>query len=258
MRGINETATNAPLIERLKDLAEKSIFWDHHSPGTRDQRRRARENFEYFVEQVYGVTQTEEIWNEHTIIERCKMFIGAVPQWAKGKINIQIKVGSLYHIKNALYWWAVRFIPSFSTIHLRWHTQITAHIHLTAEEYQLPTECYEKNNLTEAELMLFYDAVSNMAGDAMNWKQHALAWSLVWCTGVRPGSITVAVGYHKGASLGFEGSGHERQEDETLRWRDIEWIRYPHGIGALITYRFIKGYRSTYARNNDQGQLQSN
>ena len=252
-RSMDKVLANTQLIEQLKVIAQDSTFFDHQSPAVRYRRKTTRENFEYFVSTLYGVNSTEAIWNDDTIIDRCKIFIGAIPQWAHGKLHTVVKTCSLWHAKDALYWWAVRLIPRFPIMHARWHQELVAHIHLTAITFSLSTESYEKNNLTESELTMFYEAIANMYGDTRNWKQHCIAWSLVWCTAVRPGSITVCKGYEKGASQGTSNGESKRKEDETLRWRDITWVRYPHGIGANITYHYLKGHRNPYTQKLVEG-----
>jgi hypothetical protein len=48
------------------------------------------------------------------------------------------------------------FLPVKDTKDLRLHTQLIAHIHLTAENYQPPIKSDEKNNLIGAKLTIFY------------------------------------------------------------------------------------------------------
>ncbi|KAF2098686.1 hypothetical protein NA57DRAFT_56333 [Rhizodiscina lignyota] len=72
--------------------------------------------------------------------------------------------------------------------------------------------------------------------------------------GVQPGSFTVAPGYAKGDSLGEPGC--YREQDETLRWEDVEFVRNPTGIGVDIKFRLMKGHRNPYARNHRDGTKQ--
>lgn len=193
------------------------------------------------------VTDVNDIWNLSTIIERSKLYIGALPHFAKGRFGT-ITAHPLWHAKNALYWWAMRLIPNFPSIFGKWHSELTAHIHLVAIQFELETRKYEKYNLTDSELSLFYDAILNSNEDVENLKQHFVAWLLAYFTAVRPGSMTVCKGYEKGASLGLSEDRKTRPEHETLLWSDLKWVRYPHGIGVNVTFRFLKNSRNAYTR----------
>ena len=45
----------------------------------------------------------------------------------------------------------------------------------------------------------------------------------------------------EGASL--DATGMVREEDETLCWQEVPFIRSPNGIGVKISFRFSKGNR---------------
>jgi hypothetical protein len=77
---------------------------------------------------------------------------------------------------------------------------------------------------------LFYQALSKYTRGRDNWKQNYLMWVLMYLTGIRPGSITVAVGYEEGATLGDGREGAARAQDETFRWSDCEFRRTDDGI----------------------------
>jgi hypothetical protein len=148
----------------------------------------------------------------------------------------------------------MRLIPNFINIFGKWHSELTAHIHLVAIDFELSACKYEKHNLTDSELSLFYDGILNSDEDVDNLKQHFVAWLLTYFTAVRPGSMTVCKGYEKGASYGLQDDRRTRPDDETLRWSDLKWVRYPHGIGVNITFRFLKNARNPYSQKNVTGK----
>lgn len=84
-------------------------------------------------------------------------------------------------------------------------------------------------------------------------RQHLADFRQVYITGVRPGSFTVCPGYEKGADL---GQGLKRPEDETLRWSDIAFFRYPDkdGIAARVTFKFLKNQRNPYTNHMIEGK----
>jgi hypothetical protein len=201
------------------------------------------------------VSKIEDIWNTATFIERSKAYVSVIPHFAKGRFG-KITAEPLWHAKYALYWWAMRLVPNFVSIYGKWHADLTAWIHLIAITNELATTKYQKNNLTDSELSLFYDAIMKKTsdiGNIDNIKQHFVAWLLAYFTAVRPGSMTVCKGYEKGASLGLH-DGKTRPEDETLRWSDLKWVRYPHGVGVNITFRFLKNARNPYGSKRVMGK----
>jgi hypothetical protein len=60
-------------------------------------------------------------------------------------------------------------------------------------------------------------------------------------------SMTICKGYEKDASFGTYDDQKTRPEDETLRWLDLKWVRYPHGIGVNITFCFLESQRNPYS-----------
>lgn len=263
--GINKALKDRDLIERLRTLNEESKLFDYHGPAVRQRRTMTKANFDYIMKEEYNsmfdpliqrscvaltaflVTEEHDIWSLTTIIERSKIYIGLIPNFAKGRFGT-ITAKPLWHAKHALYWWAIRLIPDFINIFGKWHSELTAHIHLVSIEFELQTVKYEKYNLTDSELNLFYDVISKSDDDIDNRKQHFVAWLLAYFTAVRPGSITVCKGYEKGASYGLQDDRKTRPEDETLRWSDLKWVRYPHGLGVNITYRFLKNARNPHSQ----------
>jgi hypothetical protein len=85
---------------------------------------------------------------------------------------------------------------------LRWHEEITRHIHSVAIKEALGSYHYQKNNLTDGELQLIFNFIMEQRYGVENLKQHWAAMLLSWTTAARPGSFTVAQGYQKGAPLG--------------------------------------------------------
>jgi len=74
----------------------------------------------------------DAMWNADTFTERtCDMLAIAAVE-LKGNIGSKPRADGLYQIKDGLYWWAVRFIPKFSTIFGGWHNTVTATIHKIA------------------------------------------------------------------------------------------------------------------------------
>jgi hypothetical protein len=258
-RGIDNVIADRSALESLKKQAADSEYFDFSSPSVRKRREAVRANFEYFVQQGLNITEESEIWTADTFIERCKVFIGSIPSWSEGRLGISIKAGPLWHAKEGLYWWAVRLIPSFTSMFSQWHSELTSHIHLVATQYGLESSFREKNDLGEPELLLFFQQITQMTSDIADWKQHMLAWLLVFVTAVRPGSFTICPGYEAGTILGLadDPNARVRDEDETLRWRDVEFVRYKHGIGANVTYRYLKNHRNPYTRKLVEGEYVS-
>lgn len=139
-----------------------------------------------------------------------------IPNLAKGRFG-NITASPLWHAKYALQWWAARLVPNFATVFSKLDAETTAHIHLICIQFDLESRKYEKHNLTDSELSLFYDTILKSDTDVDNAKQHFVAWLLAYFTAVRPGSITVCKGYEKGASLRLQDDRKTRPDDETLR-----------------------------------------
>jgi hypothetical protein len=192
----------------------------------------------------------EQTWNQDTILERTKDVIFTYAGVSKGVISAKPKAGVLFKLKDGIYWWASRFIPSFFHNFAMWHAYSTAAIHKAAIEQNFETGWLEKNNLTDAELDLFWYQLQRKSMANMNiedWRQHFVAWVLVWVTSMRPGSFTVADGYEAGALITV---GRFQEVSETLRWRDLVFFRVPEakggGIGVRITWLYMKGYRNPH------------
>jgi hypothetical protein len=165
--------------------------------------------------------------------------------FCKGRLNEKIKASSLWSAKHSLYWWAVRFIPKFSTIYHDWHNSLTAHIHYVAVTEHLSTAHYEKNSLSDVELGLIFRYIMQQDYGVDNYKQHYAAMLLAWTTAARPGTFTVCRGYARGEETGVQGL--VRETDETLFWKDITFFRWEAAIAASATFRFHKGYRNPHA-----------
>lgn len=202
--------------------------------------------------------RTEEIWDTATFIERSKAYIGTIPQFVKGRFR-NITALPQRHAKNALHWLALRHVPNFASISSQWSSELTAYIHFIAKQFDdLQPSRYDRHKLTDSELSLFYEAIiENADEDIDNTKQHFVAWLLAYFTAVRPGSMTVCNDYGKGARFGSIDNGKERPADETLRWSDLKWVRYPRGIGVNITFRFLKSQRDPYSEHQAIGQCSS-
>lgn len=207
-------------LPQIREVNKGALYFDHSSPNTRKRRAVARHMFEEYVKtrERNPNMKPREIWNKKTIITYSRELI---PVLAKeldtGKLstNKKPKAGALYTQKFGMYWWLVRMIPDFHTIYQRWHLVINAVIHKAALDYNFETGFREKNELTDVELTLFWQHLQKIEIGTENWKQHYLAWILMWVTSVRPGSFTVCYGYEKGSTS--SSTGNIRSIDETLR-----------------------------------------
>jgi hypothetical protein len=225
---------------------ESKIFHDDASAGVRNVRTRTRARFEEWIEVEHGREMTaEEIWNAETIVERTKMFLAGMIDLCQGRFGEKIKASSLWLAKHCIYWYAVRYIRTFSTIYHQWHNEVSSHIHYIAVKEQLSTVSYEKNSLSDLELGLIFQQIMQEEYSVPNFKQHYAAMLLAWTTAARPGTFTVCRGYEKGAETGVEGI--LLQKDETLYWKDVKFFRFDGAIAASTTFRFHKGYRNLYA-----------
>jgi hypothetical protein len=95
-------------------------------------------------------------------------------------------------------------------------------IHLVATHHELPSESWQKNVLTDAELSLMYQVVTQATTSVDNLQQHYNLWVLAWGTGARPGSLVLAEGYGRNDK---KNDGTLRSTDATLRWSDVEFFR---------------------------------
>jgi len=252
--GIAAVTADKVQMEEIAANAEKSTWFDASSVETRKARERVRANFEQCINDAYDLHTDEEIWAPETFIKFTKEFLEIMLIVIPGKIGTKLRASTLYSYKNALCWWAVRYIEGFARISVNWHKLVTAHIHFLGHEHSMEQGTRPKNNLTDTELMLFYHQLFQFHQGMENWKQNYLAWVLVYTTGVRPGSFTVAKGYEKGADLGVNGL--IRQEDETLRWKDVSFFRFPgtEGIAVRITFKYIKGHRDPFSNSSGDGR----
>jgi hypothetical protein len=195
------------------------------------------------------VSEIPDIWNSTTITDRTKQFLGGMAVTSTGLFQRKIKATSLWLAKHCIYWWAVRFIPDFSTVYHEWHARTVAHVHYIAIKEGLSTDFHEKNNLTDTELSLFYQHVMLLQYGVDNAKQHFTAMLLAWTTSARPGTFTVAKGYEKGAEMGVPG--RVRKDSQTLYWKDIVFRRHvDRTIWVVVTLRYHKGYRNPHTETN--------
>lgn len=92
-----------------------------------------------------------------------------------------------------------------------------------------------------------------------NWKQHFVAWLLVRVTSSRPGSFTPAYGYEAGSSV---ATGIYRNMADTLRWRDLSFVRVPEsegdGIAVKEIWRHQKGFRVPHKQQQTSGNQKFN
>jgi hypothetical protein len=191
------------------------------------------------------VSEIPDIWNSPTIIDRTKQFLGGMAITSKGLFQSKIKASSLWIAKHCIYWWAVRFIPDFSTIYRDWHARTGEHIYYIATKEGLSTDFHEKHNLTDVELSLFFQHMMLIQYGVENAKQHFVAMVLAWTTSARPGSFTVSKGYEEGAETGV--ADIVRKESQTLYWKDVVFRRLEDcTICAVVTFRYHKGYRNPH------------
>ncbi|KAF2733772.1 hypothetical protein EJ04DRAFT_553107 [Polyplosphaeria fusca] len=184
-------------LKRIKESSNKSTFFDTGAPSTVRRRQRTRADFEQFVKLAHGST---DAWNIATVIPWSKQYLTGLIAISKDKLGDKPMAGVLWAGKDDLYWWTVRFIDGFSAIFQDWQSQLESHIHYIAIQEQLPSHHREKNNLTDAELGLFFQEVMRTTHGVLNIKQHYVAWVLAYITGARPGSFTVSHGYKKATS----------------------------------------------------------
>ena len=135
-----------------------------------------------------------------------------------------------------------------------------AAIHKVALEEDFETGWREENYLTDAELNLFWDQLSKKPmANVENWKQHFVAWLLVWVTSSRPSSFTPAYGYEAGSSV---ATGIYRNMADTLRWRDLSFVRVPEseGDGNAVKeiWRHQKGFRVPHKQQQTSGNQKFN
>jgi len=252
--GFAAVAADRAQLEKIAADTKTSTWFYAGSVQTRKARERVLASFQQCIKDVYDLDTDEKIWAPETFIDFNKSFLQIMVIIVPRKIGTKLRARTLYNYKSALCWWALRYMDGFDSILVKWHKLVTAHIHFLGHEHSLERESRPKNNLTDTELMLFYRQLFQFHQGMENWKQNYLAWVLVYTTGVRPGSFTVCQGYEKGADLGVNGL--TRPEDETLRWKDVSFFRFPdvEGIAVRITFKYIKGHRDPFSNRSSDGR----
>jgi hypothetical protein len=119
-----------------------------------------------------------EIRAVETFIEYSVAFLEEEIPLAKPRWGSKPRTDFMWDHKMGLYWWAVRAIEEFPSIGLQWHTQMNAAVTLLGIKYDLETAYCPKNNLTDAEFVLFFKQLLKFETGVANWKQHYLAWVL--------------------------------------------------------------------------------
>lgn len=104
-----------------------------------------------------------------------------------------------------------KFVPDFSTIFTTRDELCKAHIHAIALGEGLSTQHFEKNNLSDLELRLFYRKLLEFGSSVENGTQHYVAWVLAYKTGVRPGPLPIAKGTAKAIQLATWASSGVRK-----------------------------------------------
>lgn len=142
----------------------------------------------------------------------------------------------------------MRIIPDFNKISVRWDLDTSRCINFINGKYGTAKPPPTKNLLGEAELSAMFEHPSTFETGLDNWQQHYCAWVMAHLCGVTPCSLTVAPGYEKGAVL---MGGGVRLEDETLRWKDVEFTPcfLPYRIVVRIKLREQKESRDPYKLN---------
>ncbi|KAK6429522.1 hypothetical protein LTR95_014330 [Oleoguttula sp. CCFEE 5521] len=253
VENLRRVMEDSAAVEEIRHAGRGLLFFDAQSPAIKRRREAARYVFEEYVEMKLGREnlKSEEMWNSATFVEYTWQCLISMAKYAKGKIADKPKAGILYQQKQGMYWWAVRLIPDWTSIYPRWHQISNAAIAKATLMYDFSSVWREKNNLTDLELNLFWDYINKVQDGRENWKQHYVAWVLVWISAVRPGSFTVCPGYEKGA---LRADGTKRTVDETLYFRDLQFFRTEDsGIGVKITFRYSKGFRNPASQKNVEG-----
>ena len=101
------------------------------------------------------------------------VYIGTIPHLSKGRVE-NITAQSLHHAKNALHWWATTLVPNFTSISSEWSQELTAYIHLVAEQFDLQSCRSDKHNLTDSELSLFYEVIMEKTDEDIDDNEAAL------------------------------------------------------------------------------------
>lgn len=84
----------------------------------------------------------EEVWSLQHIVERtCDMLLKtAASSSGRGLIGDMPKAGTLYRLRDGIYWWATRFNKNFSSIYIEWHNNTNAAIKMGALKYGFETQ----------------------------------------------------------------------------------------------------------------------
>lgn len=101
------------------------------------------------------------------------VYIGTIPHLSKGRVE-NITAQSLHHAKNALHRWATTLVPNFTSISSEWSQELTAYIHLVAEQFDLQSCRSDKHNLTDSELSLFYEVIMEKTDEDIDDNEAAL------------------------------------------------------------------------------------
>jgi hypothetical protein len=175
------------LLHQVREEAKKSVFWDGNSgKSARENRKRIRDLFEEYVESEYwdggrsyrgpsfqasyfepvlmqaepGEMPIAKIWDVEMFTARCKELMHILCVSSQGRVGPRPKATVLWHAKNALYWWCIRFNP-YDTSHIigSWHSDVSAQIQRLSLLFSLASGSWQRNNLGEEELRMFYDII---------------------------------------------------------------------------------------------------
>lgn len=113
----------------------------------------------------------------------------------------------------------------------QWHTELLKWIRQHATGFAPSKSSWEKNNLADSELCLLWHGVVKLTTGVDNALQHYNIWLLAWGTGARLGSMVVAQGYGRSDIL---STSKTRDVDETLRWKDVEFIKNVSSISVKV------------------------
>jgi hypothetical protein len=253
---IERLVADKEALEENRQAAEGLLFFDWQSEAVRKRRENHRQAWERFMKAMLEKDNptNEEMYNMDNVIEFTNRFLLGIAKYAKGNIGDKPKAGVLFQMKDSLYWWFIRFMPTFVSIFGLWHHEAVGAIHRAALMFNFETGWREKKDLTTAELQLFWQHIQTLKIGRQNWHQHFIAWLLTLVTSARPGSYTVCPGYEKGSRI---AKGFFRTEDETLRWSDCVFTRHEDseggGISVTITFRYLKGFRVSHQQKQLSG-----
>jgi hypothetical protein len=81
------------LINEIKTLKQDAHWYDHGSPSARRKRERIAEEFEFVIQDHYGVTGDQEIWKKETFTEYCLFYLSIKANQEGARIGERVKVG---------------------------------------------------------------------------------------------------------------------------------------------------------------------